>query len=63
MSLPRRTLAMNSKTKDFPTPVSPRTRMVYGAFFDVFMIPPLRESTSLGNRVRIGAPTIILKLT
>ena len=48
---------MNSTTKDFPTPVSPRMRMVYGAFFDDFMNPPLRDSTSLGNRVRTGAST------
>ena len=48
---------MNSKTKDFPTPVSPRMRMVYDEFFDDFMKPSLRDSTSLGNRVRTGAST------
>ena len=50
MSLPIRTLAINSKTEDFPTPVSPIRRMVYGIsglFFDVLMIPFLRDSTSL----------------
>ncbi len=54
---------MNSKTKDFPTPVSPRTRMVYGAFFDNFMTPPLRDSASLGNRVRTSGLTTLLKPT
>ena len=45
---------MSSKTDDFPTPVSPTRRMVYGAFalfFDVLMIPFLRDSTSLENTV------------
>ena len=44
---------MSSKTEDFPTPVSPIRKMVYGAFvlfFDVLMIPCLRDSMSLGNR-------------
>jgi hypothetical protein len=42
---------MSSKSEDFPTPVSPR-RMVYGLFvlfFEVLMIPFLRDSTLLGN--------------
>ena len=41
--------------EDFPTPVSPTRRMVYGVislFFDVLMIPFLRDSTSLENMVR-----------
>ena len=41
---------MSSKTEDFPTPVSPTRRMVYGVFalfFDVLIIPFLRDSTSL----------------
>jgi len=61
MSLPAKTLARNSKTEDFPTPVSPTRRIVYGAFalfFDVLTIPLLRDSTSLDNRVR----TIALKM-
>src|SRR5258706_7923960 len=52
MSLPARTLAMNSKNEDFPTPVSPTRRMVYCLFalvFDVLMIPFLRDSTLLEN--------------
>jgi hypothetical protein len=51
---------MNAKTEDFPTPVSPTIRMVYGAFalfFDILMTPLLRDSTSLANTVR----TIALK--
>ena len=47
---------MNSKAEDFPTPVSPTSRMVYGAFalfFDVLMIPSLRDSRSLEQKVRI----------
>src|SRR5882757_4036663 len=54
MSSPIRTLAINSKTEDFPTPVSPTRRIVYGAFalfFDVLMIPFLRDSTSLENKI------------
>jgi len=45
---------MNSKTDDFPTPVSPTRRMVYGLFapfFDVLMIPFLRDPTSVENTV------------
>ena len=41
MLLPLRTLAMNSNTDDFPTPVSPTRRVVYdlfALFFDVLMI-------------------------
>ena len=41
---------MSSKTEDFPTPVSPTRRTVYGAFglcFDVLMVPFSRDSTSL----------------
>src|SRR5258706_5476800 len=55
MSSPIRTLAINSKTEDFPTPVSPTRRIVYGAFalfFDVLMIPFLRDSTSLENKIK-----------
>ena len=55
MSLPARTLAINSTTEDFPTPVSPTRTIVYDAvalFFDVLIIPFLRDSTSLKNRVR-----------
>jgi hypothetical protein len=35
-------LVTSSNTEDFPTPVSPTSRMVYGTFalyFDVLMIP------------------------
>ncbi len=41
---------MSSKSEDFPTPVSPRRRMLYGAFvllFNELMIPFLRDSTLL----------------
>ena len=41
---------MSSKTEDFPTPVSPTRRMVYGAFalcLDVLMVPFLSDSTLL----------------
>ena len=44
---------MSSRAEDFPTPVSPMRRMVYGAFasfFDVLMIPCLRLSTLLEIR-------------
>ncbi len=54
MSLPARTLAMNSKSEDFPTPVFPTRRIVYGLFalfFDTLMIPFLRDTTSLENTV------------
>ena len=47
---------MNSNSEDFPVPVSPTRRMVYGPFslfLDVLMIPFLRDSTSLGDIVRI----------
>jgi len=57
---------MNSKIEDFPTPVSPTRRMLYGAialFFDVLIIPFLREFTSLGNRVRTDAPEEIITIT
>src|SRR5258706_11702943 len=46
---------MSSKIEDFPTPVSPMRRMVYGAFAlfaELLMIPFLRDSTSLANTVR-----------
>ena len=39
---------MSSITEDFPTPVSPTRRMVYGAFglcLDVLMVPFLRDFT------------------
>ena len=58
MSLPLRTLAMNSKSEDFPTPVSPTRRIVYGLFalfFDILIIPFLRDSTSLENTVIFDA--------
>ena len=54
---------MSSKTEDFPTPVSPMRRMVYGAFAllaELLMIPFLRDSTSLENTVRNGASKGIL---
>jgi len=59
MSLPAKTFATSSKNEDFPTPVSPTRRMVYGAFalfFDVLMIPLLIDSTSLqyGQRYCVG---------
>ena len=53
-----RTLAMNSNSEDFPVPVSPTRRIVYGAcllFFDVLMIPFSRDSTLLGDIVRTDA--------
>jgi len=46
---------MSFKKEDFPTPVSPTRRRVYGPFapsFDVLMIPLLMESTLLANSVR-----------
>jgi len=64
--LPMRTFAMNSKSEDFPVPVSPTRRIVYGApvlFFDVLMIPFLRDSTSLENTVRADALKMSLKPT
>jgi len=66
MSLPASTLAMSSKTEDFPTPVSPTRRMVYDAFasfFDVLMIPLLSDSTSLANTVRATALKMALCVT
>jgi len=59
------TLEMNSKIEVFPTPVSPTRRMVYGSFalfFDVLIVPSLRDFTSLGNRVRTDAPEEIRQL-
>ncbi len=58
-----RILAINSKTEDFPTPVSPTRRMVYVAFalfFDVLTMPFLRDSTSLKDTVRTDAPKAML---
>ena len=49
---------MSSKTEDFPTPVSPTRRMVYGAFalcLDVLMVPFLSDSTLLENAVSTSA--------
>ena len=48
---------MSSKTEDFPTPVSPTRRMVYGVvvFFNVLKIPSLRDCTSLESGVRADA--------
>ena len=57
---------MSSKTEDFPTPVSPTRRMVYGGvavFFDVLMIPFLRDCTSLKNGVRADASKAPLSFT
>ena len=55
---------MNSNSVDFPVPVSPTRGIVYGPtcslFFDVLMIPFLRDSTSLGDIVRIGARNMSL---
>ena len=47
-------MAISSKTEDFPTPVSPTRRLVYGAFtlfFDTLTIPFLRHAVSLENDV------------
>jgi hypothetical protein len=55
MSYPNRTLAMNSKKEDFPTPVSPTRRRVnitFVSFFDVLMIPSLSASMLLEKTVR-----------
>jgi len=52
MSFPRRIFAINSKTEDFPTPVSPTRRMVNALFLDVLMTPFLRDSMSLENIVK-----------
>ena len=46
---------MNSNSEDFPVPVSPTRRMLYGAlalFFDVLMTPFLRDFISLENTIR-----------
>jgi hypothetical protein len=46
---------MNSNSEDFPVPVSPTRRRVYGLFsmfLDVLIIPSLRDSTSLKCTVR-----------
>ena len=46
---------MSSNTEDFPTPVSPTRRMVYGVFalfLDVLIMPFLRDSMSLENTVK-----------
>ncbi len=59
---------MNSKNEDFPTPVSPTRRIVYGAcasFFDVLMKPFLRDSTSLekywvNSRTQYGMETYLI---
>lgn len=56
---------MSSESEDFPTPISPRRRMVYGAFavfFEVLMIPFLRDSTSLGSTVRTDASKRLLRI-
>ena len=66
MSFPIRILAINSKTEDFPTPVSPTRRMVYGAFalfLDVLIIPFLRDSTSLEGTVSTEALKAMLAPT
>jgi len=54
---------MSSKSDDFPTPVSPTRRIVYDAFAGsarVLMIPFLRDSTLLENKVRAIAPRVSL---
>ena len=46
---------MNFKSEDFPTPVSPMRRIVYGAFalfFAVLTIPRLRKFTALRRMVQ-----------
>jgi hypothetical protein len=51
---------MNSNSEDFPVPVFPTRRMVYGLsflFLDILMTPLLRDSTSLENTVRTDART------
>ena len=61
MSFPLRTLAKSSKSVDFPTPVSPRRRMVYGAFAllaGMLMIPSLRDSMSLEIGLGLVHPRI-----
>ena len=66
MSFPIRILAINSRTEDFPTPVSPTSRMVYGLFalfFDVLMIPFLRDSTSLENTIKDPYIEMLWELT
>ena len=50
---------MSSKSEDFPTPVSPTRRMVYGALVEVLMNPFPRDSTSLAKRFSFGASTIV----
>ena len=65
MSFPRRTLAINFKSEDFPAPGSPTRRIVYAAFalfFNVLTIPCLREFTSLKNAIRMNTPKVLLKL-
>jgi len=52
VSLPLRTLVMNSNSEVFPTPVSPTRTRLYSAFallLRVLMTPCTRESTSVGN--------------
>jgi len=54
---------MSSKSEDFPTPVSPTRMIVYDAFAGsvcVLMIPRLRDSTLLENKVRDIAPRVSL---
>ena len=54
---------MNSKSEDFPAPVSPTRRMVYGLyalFFDVLTIPFLRDSKSLEDTVLTDASEMSL---
>ena len=52
---------MNSKNDDFPTPVSPTRRIVYGVFAGfvrVLMIPYMRDTNLLENQVRAIAPNV-----
>ena len=53
---------MSSKIEDFPTPVSPTRRIVISFFFDVLMIPSLRDSTSLESMVRTNASRIFSQI-
>ena len=64
--MPVRTLAMSSKTEDFPTPVSPTRRIVYGVlvlFLDILIKPFFRDSTSLEKTIRTIVSQMPLRLT
>jgi len=54
---------MRYRTKVFPTPISPTRTIVYGTFalfFDVVMMPLLRDATMLEKTVRAIAKMIIV---